>query len=141
MSKNLFCNKYIPKYCDPTLRWYEKEYDFIDLNRWENFEKVKDFYIQNAQIINFGEIYRSIGFKPINNILKYFRKLTLEELDDFEPIKKYQTVTLSMIKNIPKPQKSETIPACLRCNRKDIFITKSVVFDHFLDIKNGEKHF
>ena len=61
MSKKCFCNRYIPKYYYPTVIWYGKDNDFIDLNRWENFEKNKDFYIQNAQIINFGEMYRSIG--------------------------------------------------------------------------------
>ena len=44
-----------------------------------------------------------------------------------------------MIKNIPKPQKSESVATCLSCDRKYLFITKSVVFDHFFRYKKWRK--
>ena len=28
---NLHSNRFIPKYCDLKLAWYEKNYDFIDI--------------------------------------------------------------------------------------------------------------
>ena len=45
MFSQLFANRFIPKYCDKKLLWYDQNYDFIDLVKWEKFDKDKDFYI------------------------------------------------------------------------------------------------
>ena len=42
MSK-LYANRFIPKYCDLNLPWYEKNYDFIDIAKWDNLIKTKTF--------------------------------------------------------------------------------------------------
>ena len=41
------------KYCDEKLAWYDREYNFIDLNRWKEFDKGKDVYISNVKSILF----------------------------------------------------------------------------------------
>ena len=61
------------------------------------FCKNEDECIKNIKILFYvlfyvDEIYRSIGFKPKNNSVKYFRKLTIEELNGLQLLKNFQTV-------------------------------------------------
>ena len=65
-------NRYVPIFCDKNLQWFEKTYDFIDLRKWETLKKNRDQYIENAQIVTFDDIYRSIDFRPVINSLKQF---------------------------------------------------------------------
>ena len=58
-----YTNRYVPFFCDKTLVWYESTYDWFDLGKWEGYEKNRDQYIENAQIVTFSDIYRSIGCK------------------------------------------------------------------------------
>ena len=97
MNNKFLANRYVPKYCDKNFKWLDRNYDFVDLNRWEDFKKNSDQYIKNVKIVSFDEIYRSIGFKPINNSLIKFRKLTSEELSNFKPLRQYQTVDSKMV--------------------------------------------
>ena len=124
MNNKFLANRYVPKYCDKNLKWFDRNYDFVDINRWEDFEKNSDQYIKNVKIVSFDKIYRSIGFKPINNSLVKFRKLTSEELSNFKPLRQYQTVDSKMVDKIPQPKKSKAVAACIRSDRKDIFVTK-----------------
>ena len=57
--------------------------------------------------MSFDEVY-----KPINNSLKHFRKLTDAELSELNTVKEYQTVTRDMITNIKQPKKKQK--SCLR---------------------------
>ena len=66
----------------------------------------------------------------MNNSLTKFRKLTPEEITE-DPIKKYQTVISSMVNNIPHPQTTRAIAVSLRSNKKDLFVEKNIVTDHF----------
>ena len=84
--------------------------------------------------MSFDEIYRSIGFKPVNNNLKQLRKLSPKELADFKSKKHYQIVN-SEILEMPQPEKYEAVAACPRCPRTDIYVTKRVVNDHFRYVK------
>ena len=109
-------NRYIPRSCDKTLGWLERDYDWIDLRKWEDFERDRGEYIKNAKIVNFNIIYSEICFKPYNSSLKYFRKLMPEELSDLKPAKHYQTV----VNQDPPPpinEKRKAVSACLRCSR------------------------
>ena len=47
--------RFIPKYCNEKLAWYDRDYDFIDLDKWQEFDKDKDFYIFNVNIIKYIE--------------------------------------------------------------------------------------
>ena len=49
----MYANRFIPKYCDKKLAWYDRNYDFIDLSKWEEFDKDKDHYISNVNITFF----------------------------------------------------------------------------------------
>ena len=118
MNNKFVPNRYVPKYCDTNLKWFDRNYDFIDLNKWEHFKENCDQYIKNVKIVNFDEIYRSIEFKPIDNSLKSIRQ--------------YQTVDSKMVNKIPQPKKFKAAAACIRSDRKEIFGTMSVASDHFL---------
>ena len=67
MSYKVFSNTYISKYCDKYLPWFERNFDFYDLNKWEEFDNNKDEYIKNVNIYTFDKIYRYIGFKPLDS--------------------------------------------------------------------------
>ena len=131
---NFSTNRYIPIFCDKSLRWFGKTYDFIDLRKWEDFDKNRDQYIENAQKVTFDEIYRSIGFRVINNSLKLFKKFTPEELAEFKP-KNFVLINSELIK-MPEPEKYKAVAACLRCPRNDLYVTRRVVNDHFRYLKN-----
>ena len=88
----VFANSFIPKYCNEKLVWYDRDYDFIDLNRWKEFDKDKDFYIATVNVTSFSKIYRDIGFKPKPGSLKKTVQFSESELQKFdEDIKKVKT--------------------------------------------------
>ena len=74
-----YANKYIPKYNDINLKWYEKDYDWIDVAKYEQFERNRHEYIKNVKIINFDIIYSELGVKPLDNSLKYYQTIRKED--------------------------------------------------------------
>ena len=44
----------------------------------------------------------------------------------------YQTVREKDIKKMPQKDKKKVIAACIRSDRKDIFVEKKLAFSHFL---------
>ena len=80
---NLHSNRFIPKYCDLKLACYEKNYDFIDIAKWNEFDK-KDFFIANVNLTSFSQIYKDIGFKPVNGSLKKTARFSSNELQTFD---------------------------------------------------------
>ena len=86
------------KYCDEKLAWYDREYNFIDLNRWKEFDKGKDVYISNVNVYSFSKIYKNFGFKPKAGPLKktaQFSESKLQKID--EDIKKSKTIDEPLI--------------------------------------------
>ena len=69
MSK-LHSNRFVPKYCDIKLPWYERNYDFIDQAKWEEFDRDKNLCISNVNVTSFSQIYKYIGFRPLTGPLK-----------------------------------------------------------------------
>ena len=102
----LHTNRFVPKYCDKKLSLYDRNYDFIDLNKWEEFDKDKDFYISNVNVTSFSQIYKDIGFRPKNGSLKKTVRLLEVELKRFdENIKKSKTVDEPLINQISDQRK------------------------------------
>ena len=111
------------------------EIDFIDLNRWKEFDKDKDFYISNVNVTSFSQIYKDIGFRtnePKNGSLKKTVRFSEAELKRFdENVKKSKTVDEPKNKN----KKTEALSACFRTDRKDIYIKKTLILSYFKYLK------
>ena len=129
----MYRNSFIPKYCNEKLPWYHRDYDFIDLNKWEKFDKDKDLYISNVNITSFPKVYRDIGFRPKPVSLKRIVHFSESELQNFdEDIKKTKTVNEPLIKQITdKNKRTEALSACFRTERKDIFVERALILRHF----------
>ena len=76
--------RFIPKYCDEKLAWYDRDYDFIDLNKWKEFHEDKDSYTSNIDITFFSKIYQDIGFRPKSGSLKKTLHFSEDELANFD---------------------------------------------------------
>ena len=79
----VYSSRFVRKYCDVNLPWYDRIYDFIDLGKWEECDKDKDFYISNVNFTPFSKIYKDIGFKPVNGSLKKTVQFSETELKEF----------------------------------------------------------
>ena len=138
MSRQLLhANRFVPKYCGIKLPWYDRNYGFIDLNKWEEFDKDKDFYISNVNVTSFLQIYKDIGFRPKNGSLKKTGRFSEVELKRFdENIKKCKTVDEPLVNQISDQNKRyETKGACFRTERKDIYIQRALILSHFRYLK------
>ena len=53
-----FGNKYIPDYCPPDMRWYERDglLTWYDQNKYVKFSQNPDEYIKKKKVINFDMI-------------------------------------------------------------------------------------
>ena len=133
----MYANRFIPKYCDKKLAWYDRNYDFIDLSKWEEFDKDKDHYISNVNILFFSKIYRHIGFRPEPGSLKKIVHFSENELQKFdEDNKKTKTVNGPLIKQITdKNKRTEALSSCFRTERKDIFVEKGLILNYFRYLK------
>ena len=76
-------SRFVAKYCNEKLAWHGRDDDFIDLHKWKEFDKDKDFYINNIKITFFPKIYRDIGFRTKPGSLKKILKLSKSELENF----------------------------------------------------------
>ena len=119
------------------LPWYDQNYDFIDLNKWEKFDKDKDFYISNVNVTCFSKIYREIGFTPKPGSLKKTIPFSQPELENFDKeIKESKTVDKALIKQITdKNKRTGALSACIRADRKDIYVQRALILNHFRYLK------
>ena len=137
MMSQIYANRFIPKYCNKKLTWYDRNYDFIDLNKWEEFDKEKDFYIFNVNVTFFSKIYRGIGFRRKPSLLKKTVQFSKLELNNFgQNMKKSKTVDAPLIKQITdKNKRTEALSACFRTERKDIYLERTLILNHFRYLK------
>ena len=58
-NRKFYLNRYIPKYVEPNLKWYKRDglLTSIDRSKYEQFERNRDTYLKNAEIINFDIIH------------------------------------------------------------------------------------
>ena len=82
--------------------------------KYEEYERDPDKYLSEAKIVNFEIIYSQCRGEKLNMAEKF-----------------YQTIKSSDIVNMPKKDKSIGVSTCLRSSRKDIFVEKKLVSDHF----------
>ena len=133
----VYSSRFVRKYCAVNLTWYDRIYDFIDFGKWEEFGKDKDFYISNVNVTSFSKTYKDIGFKLVNGSLKKTVQFSETELKQFNKnIKKSKTVDEPLIKQISdKNKRIETLKACFRTRRKDIYVVRALILSHFRYLK------
>ena len=114
-----------------------QNYDFIDLNKWKEFDEDKASYISNINITSFSKAYREIGFRPKPGSLKKTEQFSESELQKFDAdIKKRKTVDEPLIEQITnKNKRTEALSACFRTERRDIYIEKKLILNHFKYLK------
>ena len=106
MSKRAV-NKFFRNYVPENLIWFERNglLTYIDQLKYSEIFSDPDKHLTVAEVVNFDMIHaRCSGDK--------------ESLTD----KHYQTVVSDDVKNIPQKDKKETVSACVRSDRKDLFV-------------------
>ena len=105
------------KYVPEDLPWYERDglMTYIEQARYKDFISDPDTAIKNTKIINFEMIHAQCRGTPRTHS------------DEF-----YQTVREKNVSKMPQKDRKKTVAACLRSERKDIFIEKKLAFSHFL---------
>ena len=96
--------------------WYEKNlmeyFDFCEYNEMAN-DPTK--YFKKKQVVNFDIIHHECCGGPL-----------------FGSYRDYKTAYEKDIKEYPKPEKKEVVGGIFRnSNRKDIWVEKKVIVDHF----------
>ena len=110
MSNQKSVNKYVPDCVSPDLKWYGKDglLTYIDQLKYSEFSKDPNGYLENARIVNFDMIHAQCRGDARQHDDKY-----------------YQTVYESSVKEMPQKEKKKALGACLRSERKDLFVKKT----------------
>ena len=113
----IFANNYIPKYVPEDLPWYERDglLTYIDQLKYKEFISDPDAAVKNTKVINFDMIHAQCWGTPRTHS------------DNF-----YQTVREKDVKKMLQKDKKKAVAACIRSDRKDIFVEKKLAFTHFL---------
>ena len=125
MSSQRAVNNYITDYVSPDLKWYERDglLTYINQLKYLDFSKDPDQYLKSAKVVNFEIIHVQCTGDGRNFSDKH-----------------YQTVCESSLKNIPQIERKRTLAACLRFERKDLYVEKKISFDYFRSLcKDGTK--
>ena len=103
-------NRYIPEVVPENLPWNERDglMTYIDQLKYKDFTSNPDTYLEKAEIINFDMIYVRCGCRPQQYSDKY-----------------YQTVRASDVFKMSQKEKNKAVSACLRSERKDLFVEKN----------------
>lgn len=110
-------NNYIPQYVPDNLPWYERGglITYINKVKYENFMKDTDKHFENTQIVNFDKIHRQAS----------------EEKIDSDPLKRCKTIDSSIIDQYLDKEKTRALSSAFWSPRKDIFLKKEVIDNHF----------
>ena len=109
----IFANSYVPQYVPEHLPWFERDrlLTHIDQIKYKEFIFDPDTAIKNTKIINFEMIHAQCRGTPRT------------DSDQF-----HQTVREKNVSKMPQKDRKKTVAACLRSERKDIFIEKNFSF-------------
>ena len=112
-------NKYVPEYVPSNLKWFERDelLTYIDELKYSKFSRDPDKYLKEVEVLNFDMIHARCR-------------------DDKQSVtdKQYQTVASNDLKNMSQKGKKKDVSACIRSNRKDLFVEKKLSFDHFREL-------
>ena len=118
MSDKIYVNKYIPKVVPEDLPWYKRDdlMTYIEKLKYKDFISNPDAYLEETEVINSDLVYARCGRQH----QQYSDKL-------------YQTVHTSDVSKMSQKGKKKAVCACLRSERKDIFVEKILTLSHFLE--------
>ena len=113
----IFADKYIPKYVPEDLPWYERNglLTYVDQWKYKEFISDPDTDVKNTKVVNFDMIHAQCRGTPRTHS------------DNF-----YQTLREKDVKKMPQKDKKKVIAACIRSDRKDIFVETKLAFSNFL---------
>ena len=115
-DSSIFVNSYIPPYVKDDLKWYERDglLTYVDRLKYERFEENRDDYLTKAKVVNFHMIHARC------------RGNTREKND-----RHYQTVKYKNLKKMSEEDKKKAVAACIRNDRKDLYVQKDLMIDYF----------
>ena len=110
-------NCFIPKYIPGDLKWYERHgLDTWYLkNRCDKFLENTDLHFAKRKIVNFDMVKNKVP----KNIRKQYQTVDHEEIKQY-PLKYQEQICSSIFRNV---------------TRKDMFVEKKTVNEHFLNKK------
>ena len=97
--------------------------DTLKRNTYEKIINDPSYHFENAYVINFDIIHHECRGDKLENSKEYYRTIQTESLNN----------------EIKKENKTEFVACAIECERKDVFLTKEVLKDHFNRIKLEEK--
>ena len=120
-KRDLSVNSYIPKYVKPDMKWYERDglMTYVDQIKYEEYSCDPDKYISRLNVVNFDLIHAQCRGEAPSVSEKF-----------------YKTVKEANLAGMPTKKRNKSVSACLRSNRKDIFVEKKITFNHFRNIYN-----
>ena len=87
---------------------------YIDRLNYKRFEKDRDYYLQNARVINFDMIHSQC------------RGDEQQHTDKF-----YQIITDKNFEKMPKTHKKKALAACVRSKRNDLYVQRDLMISYF----------
>ena len=103
----------MPEYVSENLPGYERDglMTYIDQLKWKKFISDPDASIKNIKVINFEMIHAQGRVTPCTHSNQL-----------------YQTVREKIVAKMSKQDRKKTLAACLRSERKDVFVEKNQLF-------------
>lgn len=117
-NKSILDSKYVPKCAgDYNKRlWYEKDLmEYFDYCDYIDMTNDPTKYFEQKRLVNFDIIHYEFREDPLQGTYK-----------------NYQTINKNDIKEYPKIENKEVVGSIVRnFNRKDIWVEKSIIKEHF----------
>ena len=83
-NRKFYVNQYIPKYVEPNLKWYERNglLNSVDHSKYEQFERNRDTYSKNLEIINFDIIHHLCRGDKLEGSYRQYKTVLNSHVDD-----------------------------------------------------------
>ena len=112
----IFTNNYVPEHVHEDLPGYKRDglMIYIDQLNYKEFLSNPDTAIKNTKLINFEMMHAQCRGMPRMHSHQF-----------------YQTVREKNVAKIPQKDRKKTVAACLRSERKEVFVEKKLAFSRF----------
>ena len=117
LSNKILVNKYVLLFAEHLyLPWYERDglMSYIDSLNCQEFLNDTDEHFKKAKVINFNMIHHKCRGDPLQKDLKTYQSVQKKDLAGYN-----------------QQQKKNIISSALRCERKNIYVEKTVTYKHF----------
>ena len=98
------------------MKWYDRDglLTYFDQLKYQEYSKDTDSYLSRFNVVNFDMIHAKCHGQEQKNSNKF-----------------YKTVSEKSLVGMPAEERVKSLPACLRSDRKDLFVDKKVPFFSF----------